>query len=59
LLPSDHQLDAVEYFTARVRSHLPSVHRQADYLSALEAQLPDKVVLADGTVLERPAYWRQ
>jgi uncharacterized LabA/DUF88 family protein len=23
------------------------------------AQLPDKVILANGTVLERPAYWRQ
>jgi len=47
-------------------------HRHSDALRAISdaaftigeakirnAQLPDKLTLTDGTVLERPAYWRQ
>lgn len=47
LLPQDHQLSAVKYFTARVRGTTPSYHRQDQYLQAIAAHCP-KIEITHG-----------
>jgi uncharacterized LabA/DUF88 family protein len=52
LLPPQHRLERINYFTARVRNQRQSIHRQAAYLTALAACCPTVSVI-EGRFQER------